>query len=758
MHLTGQLNAFSFELEPSDYYLNEIENLLSLHPSFSSTLKDEETIDLNTFTPDEIPGLIIWMDASDESRFDFNETNNAVLEWNNSVIGLGYNFNRSWGDPTRKFSGGKWTVNFDGTDMLGTDSSYNGKNYTVFAVSRQTGGDNERLISSRHNWLFGYHGGRNNRFYFNGWLYSGPDASDTNWHLHTATMNSNDQGSTWKNLVPGVINGAEASNSSPHPGRIRFGGWRGELANNSETSKGEVSAFLLYNSELPISDRINIEYYLANKWKLLDQLDFDFNRKLRFAEGADFYELQLSDQTNYNNSVTLFTGNFQAKESGFYQWELLNISEQAALWIDKNQNGYFETEERLLFYLGEDKNNLTIDSIDLSEGNYSLAIYHAVNSAVPSFEVRFSTPTSNSGPPSLTTIHPSAADQYDLFGTHTRSTLARRGPIQFGLNKDGTVFFQYKNMDHVILVESEEKITHSNWSQVGVSIDEQNSTIDLFINGQSVLNSELPGGIVADLSDYLNWNIGGSDPIDKDYFFGKIDDLRFYNVALSQEQMLKIYEDDISGKPIIGYRQQVIYDEGDSTNGMLVVNDEGTIRAQVIVNGTHTEVNSTELLQNTNESLKLPFSPLQDEEWNIKLWLDSADLNSMDQGSNPGAEGPPSDGQNIGFWRDKSQSGHNAKVLTGSPKWLSNGFNELSTIDITNDSFYLENSSSTFEGWDDIVIFATLYQTAFDHFCYLIGKGTRTSPCSFSDKITEMIECSLVKGRKDDYIVPTFKG
>ena len=47
----GQLNAFSFELEPSDYYLNEIENLLSLHPSFSSTLKDEETIDLNTFTP-----------------------------------------------------------------------------------------------------------------------------------------------------------------------------------------------------------------------------------------------------------------------------------------------------------------------------------------------------------------------------------------------------------------------------------------------------------------------------------------------------------------------------------------------------------------------------------------------------------------------------------------------------------------------------------------------------------------------------------
>jgi hypothetical protein len=91
--------------------------------------------------------------------------------------------------------------------------------------------DNQRLIASHHNWLFGYHSGGNNRFYFNGWLHSGSDASDTNWHIHTATMNSNDQGSSWKNLVPGVINGAGASNSSPHPGKIRFGGWRNELGN-----------------------------------------------------------------------------------------------------------------------------------------------------------------------------------------------------------------------------------------------------------------------------------------------------------------------------------------------------------------------------------------------------------------------------------------------------------------------------------------------------------------------------------------------
>ena len=58
-------------------------------------------------------------------------------------------------------------------------------------------------------------------------------------------MNSNDQGSTWKNLVPGAINGAGAHNSSQHPGRLRFGGWRNELSNHSETSKGNICLFII---------------------------------------------------------------------------------------------------------------------------------------------------------------------------------------------------------------------------------------------------------------------------------------------------------------------------------------------------------------------------------------------------------------------------------------------------------------------------------------------------------------------------------
>ena len=64
---------------------------MALQPTFSSTLEDDESIDLNAFSPLDMPGLLIWMDASNESTFDINQSTNAIIEWNNSVIGQGYN-------------------------------------------------------------------------------------------------------------------------------------------------------------------------------------------------------------------------------------------------------------------------------------------------------------------------------------------------------------------------------------------------------------------------------------------------------------------------------------------------------------------------------------------------------------------------------------------------------------------------------------------------------------------------------------------
>ena len=75
--------------------------------------------------------------------------------------------------------GGEWpngrpTVNFDGDDLIWTSKNFESEltNYSILTVARYTGGDNERVISSRgRNWMFGFHGNSIRRFHSDGWLH-----------------------------------------------------------------------------------------------------------------------------------------------------------------------------------------------------------------------------------------------------------------------------------------------------------------------------------------------------------------------------------------------------------------------------------------------------------------------------------------------------------------------------------------------------------------------------------------------------------
>ena len=85
------------------------------------------------------------MDANDEDSFEINATNNAIIEWRNKVPSQN-TISMRYGKSIRKFSAGKWTVNFDGDAMIGTGDNFGGKNYSIFTISDNKG-DNERLIS-----------------------------------------------------------------------------------------------------------------------------------------------------------------------------------------------------------------------------------------------------------------------------------------------------------------------------------------------------------------------------------------------------------------------------------------------------------------------------------------------------------------------------------------------------------------------------------------------------------------------------------
>ena len=129
-----------------------------------------KAISSSSYTFDLVPNLVMWMGGSDldgDWLSDSGESGEAVLKWRDKSDN-GYDFTGRRGDPTRAAGpNGNGVVDFDGDDGLWAGKSLYGKvsRFTIFSVARWTGGDNQRVISSRDswNWFFGFHDGHKKR-------------------------------------------------------------------------------------------------------------------------------------------------------------------------------------------------------------------------------------------------------------------------------------------------------------------------------------------------------------------------------------------------------------------------------------------------------------------------------------------------------------------------------------------------------------------------------------------------------------------
>ena len=216
--------------------------------------------------------LALWLDASDPLGTGVAPLDGTVLTtWedksiNNrdasNVIGnpIFVAANSETGSPAVQFT----------NDMMWTDFNFNGlgADYTVLAVSRYTGGDNERVVGSRtENYLHGHHGNRVGRLYENGWIDLGFGA-DTQFHTFTAVNGPSVDG------VPGgvpltdwFVDGAQRSNDHGgandgdyKPGQISVGGGNGNIG---ERSNSEVAQLVIFNRALSEADRLAIENWFA---------------------------------------------------------------------------------------------------------------------------------------------------------------------------------------------------------------------------------------------------------------------------------------------------------------------------------------------------------------------------------------------------------------------------------------------------------------------------------------------------------------
>ena len=314
-------------------------------------------------------------------------------------------------------------------------------------------------------------------------------------------------------------------------------------------------------------------------------------RGLDFENDADFAGAGVG--VNNDNYLVLFSGAFQAKVSGNYSWEILGNDDRGTLWLDRDQNGIFEStgsqgQEKILDTT-EDFENA---SINLIPGYYKIALVHGEKSGGSVQELKFSTPSSAAGPTVLTTVKPSDPIQNDLFVTENSYSILKRDSL--ALNLDGNYYpsFQHSNYSSNAKVVANQAINESVWTHLAVVVDYNASSIKLYLDGVESGETDLPTGEALHLLSTEKWLLGGTNPVEDDYFNGKLDDVRFYQKALTAEEIVTIANDDITNSVIAGYDNQIIYDEGSSDSGFSIGLEHGILKARVVEGGETIEVKS----------------------------------------------------------------------------------------------------------------------------------------------------------------------
>jgi hypothetical protein len=210
----------------------------------------------STFSPQSIPGLFVWSDASQLS----GTTGSVVVTIPNlgsggtvSCTGTIYNAGRNGLNTVRL------TASPLQTWSITTGLSFN--TVTLFWVGRQTGGANARVLNSAngsYNELYGYWNGRKKVLYIDG----NPNqlsgsSSDTNWDLMSLVRTTG--GAFAMNWNGSALYSASSSTTSPDTFSINV---------PYEPSNCEFGEIIIYNTILTSVQIQQIEGYLSLKWSI----------------------------------------------------------------------------------------------------------------------------------------------------------------------------------------------------------------------------------------------------------------------------------------------------------------------------------------------------------------------------------------------------------------------------------------------------------------------------------------------------------
>ena len=223
-------------------------------------------------------GLALWLDATDingDGQPDSLNNGDAITSWQDRS-GNGHNADVVLGSPfyvanSTETASNLPAVGFStagGNDRLNTSNIPLGDNYTVFAVSRYTGGANARVVTSGStNWLFGHWSNHTGSLWANGdnsTLFVHNDGN-TDMHVYSAVLGPDINGTVgefagnpavdyWKDGVQLQNDNQGIHNTNYKPGSISLGAY----LTNGEGSNAEVSEVIIYDRALSDAERLMV--------------------------------------------------------------------------------------------------------------------------------------------------------------------------------------------------------------------------------------------------------------------------------------------------------------------------------------------------------------------------------------------------------------------------------------------------------------------------------------------------------------------
>ena len=237
-------------------------------------------------------------------------------------------------------------VRFDGFSQLFSTFDFGGflNDYSIFAVARHTGGQDNSVISSvGSDWIFGLGNGMSGFWKLGGTEVNGP-SSDTDWHILTGTMGSDGTATLRRDGYSMAVE-STVLNQDAKPKYLSLGGSQA----NDLYSKSEVAEVFLYNRVLNESEISSLESYLRVKWMGGSLENFPLLVRLN--------DLQ-SFASNDGGDLRFYDGQHKPLPFAIDEW---NSSGESIIWVQVDD---FSADSDIFAYWGnEDNTTLPVHDI-----------------------------------------------------------------------------------------------------------------------------------------------------------------------------------------------------------------------------------------------------------------------------------------------------------------------------------------------------------------------------------------------------------